>query len=121
MTIPGNKPIDRNPEQVLKKSLEVGLQQGVRLPHVLAAQVYFGLGKIAEVKEIIRGQAQLTVQTPENKAYKILDEVSKLQVQAISDRLWTQATGKRTPLGKIGSFWDDAEDTVETIDIDAIL
>jgi hypothetical protein len=97
------------------------LLQGIRIPQVIAAQVYLGQGKIEEVKNIIRSSSELSQQTPASQEFKILNQVSKLQLQAISDRLWTEATGKRTPLGKIGSFWDDSKETIETINIDDIL
>ena len=29
------------------------------------------------------------------------------QLQNISDRMWTQATGTRTPINSLGKFWDD--------------
>ena len=121
ITIPGNRPPNKNPEQVLKHSFQIGLLQGMKIPQVIAAQVYLGQGKIEEVKNIIRGSSKLSQQTPASQEFKILNQVSTLQIQAISDRLWTEATGKRTPLGKIGSFWDDSKETIETINIDDIL
>ena len=121
ITIPGNQPVDKDPEQVLKHSLQIGLKQGIGVTQVLAAQVYLGQGEIEAVKQIIRSHAGMTIQTSANQEFKMLNEVSKLQIQAISDRLWTEATGKRTPLGRIGSFWDDPDKAVETIDIDEIL
>jgi hypothetical protein len=41
---------------------------------------------------------------------------------ALSDRMWTQATGHRTPIGGLGTFWDEKpEPTGEVIDLDDIL
>ena len=121
ITIPGNEPDDKNPAQILDDSLQVGLEQGIHINYVLAAQIYLGLGNLEKVKQIIRSHAGLTSQTAASQEFKILNQISKLQIQAISDRLWTEATGKRTPLGRIGSFWDDSDKAVETIDIDEIL
>lgn len=112
---------DRDPLQVLQNALQIGLKQGVYLTQVLAAQVYLGRGEIDKVKDIIRSHAKLSVQTPGNQAFKILNEVAKLQIRAISDRMWTEATGQRTPFGQIGKFWDDSASKVETIDIEDIL
>ena len=89
--------------------------------HVLAAQVYLGQGETDEVKQIIRSYASSSKQALDSQEFNILNKLSRLQVLAISDRLWTEATGKRTPLGKLGSFWDDSTQAVETIDIDEIL
>jgi len=121
MTIPGNEPDDKDPVQVLDDSLQTGLQQGIHINYVLAAQIYLGHGDIEKVKQIIRSHAGLRAQTAASQEFKILNQVSKLQIQSISDRLWTEATGKRTPLGRIGFFWDDTDNAVETIDIDEIL
>lgn len=121
MTIPGEHPADKNPEEILKHSIQSGLQQGIKIPQVLAAQIYLGLGKIKEVKKIIHTTSKLAKQTHASKSFKILNDVSKLQLRAISDRLWTEATGHRTPLGKMGAFWDDPVKKVDTIDIDDLL
>ena len=119
--IPGNNKNENNPEDVLMRSLETGLQQGVIITHVLAAQVYMGQGDIEKVKQIIRSHVGLSLQTSTNQQFKILNQISRLQLQAISDRLWTEATGKRTPLGKIGTFWNDSESPIDAIDIDDLL
>jgi len=31
----------------------------------------------------------------------------------LSDRLWTENTGHRTPIGEYGSFWDDKKEEVK--------
>ena len=121
ITIPGDQSINGTPRQVLQQSLQTGIQQGMSISHVLAAQVYLGQGETQEVKQIIRSYASLSKQEADNQQFDILNKVSRLQIQAISDRMWTEATGKRTPLGKLGSFWDDPNKVVETIDIDEIL
>ena len=72
-------------------------------------------------KHIIRQFALAKAQFPENQTYKILNKVATLQIQAISDRLWTEATGKRTPMGKLGTFWDDRNEAIDTIDIGDVL
>jgi hypothetical protein len=121
MIIPGNHSAERNPLEVMEHSIDIGLAQGISLTQVLAAQVFLGKGDLGKVKQIIRRQGELNIQTPANQEYKILNEISRLQLLAISDRLWTEATGKRTPLGKMGSFWDDPDKSVESIDIDEFL
>lgn len=119
--LPGTHNDETNPIDVMNDSVQTGLEQGMNLTQVLAAQVYLGQGEIEKVKKIIRNHAVLAERTLANQAFKILNEVSKLQLQAISDRLWTKATGRRTPLGRMGTFWDDPEKSVETINIDEIL
>ena len=121
ITIPSSESANKSPRQVLQQSIQIAEQQGISVSHVLAAQVYLGQGEIEAVKQVIRSYSHSSKQAVENEEFAILNKVSRLQMLAISDRLWTEATGKRTPLGKIGSFWDDSNTSVETIDIDDIL
>ncbi len=120
MTVPGNHPQDKNPEQMLQHSVLMGVGQGIGLSQVLAAQVYLGQGNIEKVKDIIR-QYKNIQHTAASKVFRSLNQVAELQIQAISDRLWTEATGTRTPLGKMGTFSDDPEKKVDSIDIDDLL
>lgn len=121
ITIPGSQPTDKKPLETMQHSLQIGKEKGISLTQVLAAQVFMGQGNTEKVKQIIRNHAGSVPETPESQLFKILNEISTLQIQAISDRLWTKATGARTPHGRLGSFWDDPEKDVETIDIDEIL
>ena len=121
VTMPGNHQGDKQSLQSMDQAIQTGLQQGMRIPLVLAAQVNLGLGDTERVKHIIRQFALAKAQFPENQTYTILNKVATLQIQAISDRLWTEATGKRTPMGKLGKFWDDRNEAVDTIDIGDVL
>ena len=55
-----------------------------------------------------------------NADYRIIDIMAGTMVQTISDKAWTEATGKRTPLGGLGTFWDDARAT-PSVNIDDLL
>ena len=85
----------------------MGVKQKVRLAQVLEAQIYFSKGKTDQVKRVIREYAQEKKQTPADPAMKLFDQVAAMQLLAISDRLWTEAKGVRTPLSGFGTFWDD--------------
>jgi hypothetical protein len=121
VTIPSNKPADADPIKVLDQSMKTGLQQGVPIAQVLAAQIHMGLGHTDQVKAIIRLHQEAKTQTPALSTYRLLNEFTTLQLQAISDRLWTEATGKRTPISGLGTFWDDPKKSVNTINIDDML
>lgn len=121
ITIPGDQPANKTPEQMLEQSLQIGIQQGIGATHVLAVKVYQGRGNTEKVKQIIRSYVSFNQHAYENQQFNLLNKISKIHIMAISDRLWTEATGKRTPPGKIGSFWDDANKAVDTIDIDELL
>ena len=121
INFPSSKPPGIDPLAVLDQSMQTGLQQGMRISQVLGAQVYIGLGNTEQVKTIIRRHVEERTQNPTLASYRILDEVATLHLQAMSDYLWTEATGKRTPIGGLGTFWDDPTDAVETIDLADLL
>jgi hypothetical protein len=121
VTMPSSQEDNQQQLQHLQQAIRIGLQQGMRIPLVLAAQTHLGLGDTGQVKNILRQFTLAQRQLPDNQTYKILNEIARLQIQAISDRLWTEATGKRTPIGKLGKFWDDPKKPVDTIDIEAFL
>jgi len=121
ITIPGNEPVDIDPRLVLQQSIQMGAEQGMAVSHVLAAKIYLGQGKTAELKQLIRNYVEQSSSAIKNQKFAVLNQVARVQIQAISDRLWTEATGRRTPLGRLGTFWDDTDTTVETIDIDEFL
>jgi len=121
VTIPANKPADVDPLKILDESVQIGLQQGVLITQVLAAQIQMGLGHTDQVKTIIRRHLETKTQTPKASTFRLLNEFTTLQLQAISDRLWTEATGKRTPISGLGTFWDDPKKAVNTINIDDML
>lgn len=121
VSFPGNKPTGVEPLLLLDKAMATGLQQGMRIVQVIAAKIYIGLGNSERVKEIIRSNVQTRASISAHPDFMFLDQVSSLQLQAISDYMWTEATGKRTPIGGLGTFWDDQETTEDVIDINDIL
>ena len=121
VNIPNNKPANVDPLNVLDQSMQIGQKQGVRLSQLLAAKVHMGLGDINRVKSIIRNHKKAIVQTSSKPEYRLLDEFATVQLQAISDLLWTEATGKRTPVSGLGTFWDDPKSDADMINIDDML
>ena len=121
INFPNSKPSGIDPLAVLNQSTLTGLQQSIRISQVIAAQVYIGLGDTGRVKNIIRQHVEEQTQNPVQAAYSFLDVVATLYLQAMSDCLWTEATGKRTPIGRLGTFWDDPTSIVDVIDIDDLI
>ena len=121
VSFPGNKPANIDPLTMLEQSIQTGLSRGMRLPQVVAVQIYIGLGDIEQIKNIIRHDVKRSHQFTPNPEFRFLDEVVTVQLQAVSDRLWTEATGKRTPIGGVGRFSDDPKNMVDTVDIKDIL
>ena len=56
-----------------------------------------------------------------NPEYRMMDVMAGSIISGISDRMWTEATGRRTPLGGLGTFWDDAAKSQPTMNIDDLL
>jgi len=121
VSFPDNKPAGMEPLMVLDQAVQIGLHQGMRIAQVIAAKIYIGLGDSERVKEIIRDNAGSRNSIPVNPKFIFLDQVATIQLLAISDFMWTAATGKRTPIGGLGSFWDDPESSVDTVDLIDIL
>ncbi|PCK04424.1 MAG: hypothetical protein COA42_19200 [Alteromonadaceae bacterium] len=120
-TLPSSKPEGANIARVLNRSVKMGLKQGVRTVLIFEAIVYLGQGDTEQVKEVIRKHAKALVKTPSEPTMLALDTAARVMLLAISDRLWTEATGTRTPIGAYGTFWDDDQDEEEAIDIDDLL
>jgi hypothetical protein len=89
-----------------EKSMALGEAKGVRLSHVLAAVSATSADDTVAVRQTIKRFANVPNFKP-NAEYRIFDAMAKAQLQNISDRMWTQATGSRTPFNSLGKFWDD--------------
>ncbi|MBV1881825.1 MAG: hypothetical protein KUG82_09340 [Pseudomonadales bacterium] len=109
-----------DPYKDLAHSIQVGKNKGVRIGQMLEAALYENQGKTEELKAVIRDHVQTKEKVPGDPALRFLDEMATMQIRLISDRLWTEATGKRTPYGKLGTFWDDPK-TSSALDIDDLI
>ena len=95
-------------------SMGIGEHKGVRLSHVMAAIAAQSTDNKPRLRSVIQRFSK-----PENfqpsTEYRLLDAIAQSQITNISDRLWTQNTGTRTPINSVGKFWDDKSDN----DVDA--
>ena len=98
-------------------AMSIGEREGVRVAHVMASIAAISADKQDRVRQILRRATNVKYFQP-NADFRFVDETAMLQLQNISDRLWTQNTGMRTPVGKLGKFWDDK---AETGDVDNFL
>ena len=74
-----------------------------------------------QLKDAIRRHADSLQTVSPDPAYRMMDIMADRQILAVSDRLWTEATGSRTPVGGLGTFWDDAPPSTGGLDIDDLL
>lgn len=105
----------------LDKAAKVGEKNGVRMVQALQAQLYAMQSKPEKAKQVIREHAESIKRTAPNPDFKLMDLMATRTIRYISDKLWTQATGQRTPYGKLGTFWDDKPKLEEGLDIDDLL
>lgn len=105
----------------LAETAKVGERQGVRMVQALQAQLYMMQGKKQQAKQVIRDHVASIKRTAPNPDYRLMDLMATRQIRAMSDKLWTQATGRRTPYGKLGTFWDDKPKLDSALDIDDLL
>jgi len=102
----------------LEKSVRLGFQHGVRLPSALYAMTAYSLDDPERMRKGIREFVANDKNI--NEEYALLDALATHIIQSISDRLWTDRTGQRTPYGELGTFWDD-QTQEEDINIDDLL
>lgn len=119
--IPGAQPQGENAFERLEIADKQGEEAGVRLPHVFHAIAAINKGDQNLVKDVIREHAQSLEETPANEDWLFVDAMATNMIVAISDRLWVENTGHRTPLGQLGTFWDDQQEEVETMNLDDLL
>jgi hypothetical protein len=103
---------------IFDSNMTLGEKAGVRLPHVMAAIAAQSADDTATLRAVIK-----RFSTIENfkvsTDYRLVDAISEAQILTISDRMWTQNTGSRTPINSLGKFWDDKG--AAAIDADSFL
>ena len=119
--IPGAEPQGEDAFERLEQADAQGTAAGVRLAHVFHAIAALNKGDDAMVRAVIRAHAKSLEATPPDEDWRFVDAMATDMILAVSDRLWVENTGHRTPLGQLGTFWDDPREDIETMDLDALL
>ncbi|HLV77890.1 MAG TPA: hypothetical protein VKY53_08215 [Marinobacter sp.] len=119
--IPGTKPDGEEALERLETASEQGKQAGVRLGHVFHAITAANMGDEPLLKSIIRDHAESLRTDAANEEWRFVDAMATNMILSMSDRLWVEHTGHRTPMGQFGSFWDDAQAPTEVMDLDDLL
>lgn len=101
-----------------EKSMSLGEAKGIRLSHVLAAMAAQSQDDQPALRAVIKRFANVQ-NFKVNRQYRLFDVAAKAQLQNLSDRMWTQATGARTPFNGLGKFWDDK--AAEGMNVDELL
>lgn len=105
------------PWTVLDESVRRGYNAGVRLSSALYVMAAWSLDDRERMREGIRGfVAHADRLDPD---YAMLDAMAEFMLRGISDRVWTDDTGRRTPFGELGRFHDD--EPASSVDIEGLL
>lgn len=110
--------LKETPMATLQRVAARGKQDGVRLGHVVWAMAAVNSGDYAAARIALRDFAAIDASWQPDAQYRILDVIAGEIMQAVSDRLWTEAVGHRTPMGALGTFWDE---TPAKLDIEDLL
>jgi len=98
--------------------MQIGEQKGVRLPHALYAVAAQASGDDAKIRDALKQfAAARSDEKPVNPQFKLIDSMAASMVQGISDRYWTEHTGKRTGDGGMRQFWDEQDDSAGLDDL----
>ena len=119
--LPSDIPAHIDPYAKLSHAVNVGNSQGVRLVQMLEATLYASKGNNEALKRVIRDHVKAKKENPGDPSLRFLDEMATQQILLLSDRLWVENTGQRTPFGKLGTFWDDAKTKSSALDIDDLI
>lgn len=87
-------------------SMRLGEQQGVRLAHVMAAVAAQSTDDKDGLRQVIK-RFSAPPNFKVNAEYRLLDAIAQSQITNMSDRMWTQNSGTRTPINSLGRFWDE--------------
>ena len=119
--IPGALPAGEDPFVRLDIAYEQGEKAGVRISHAFHAIAAQNKSDDKRLRSVIRSHAESLEETPSSEKWGLVDAMATQTIVAISDRLWMENTGHRTPMGRLGTFWDDEKKAVETMDLDGLL
>ncbi|WP_404365826.1 hypothetical protein [Marinobacter sp.] len=119
--IPGALPNGEDPFQRLETADRQGEEAGVRLSHVFHAIAAENKGDQERLRNIIRRHAEAIEAMPPAEDWVMVDAIATQVIVSISDRLWVENVGHRTPMGQLGTFWDDQAEATETMDLDDLL
>lgn len=114
--VPMLAPEGATPMADLARVAKVGELAGVRLAHAIWALSAYGNGDMENTRRSLREFRAAGETRAVDPRYRVLDAVATEIISGISDRMWTEATGTRTPVGALGTFWDDVPASAGDID-----
>lgn len=117
--LPGALPEGEDAWARLEQADLMGEKARVRLPHVFHLIAAYSKGDMERVRSVIKRHAEQIEEFEPNSKYRLFDATATDVITRISDKMWTEAVGHRTPMGGLGTFWDEnAADDIETVELD---
>ena len=116
--LPMLAPDDIDPWPRLRQADKLGRQHGVRLSSALYTMAAYSVGNGEELERAVHGFPQPVDELDPD--YQMLNAISRFTLQTISDRIWTEETGSRTPYAALGTLPQD-EQTASPEDIEDLL
>lgn len=105
--VPGITPQGKDPWKQLDQSMKMGEDQGVRLASALVGMIAYNSDNTQLSRDVIRRHAASIKTIASNEEFRMVDVMATDMLTLVSDRLWTEAVGYRTPVGSFGKFWDE--------------
>ena len=119
LLLPGALPEGEDAWARLEQSDLLGEKAHVRLSHVLHAFAAYSKGDMERVRKVIKRHAEQIEEFPANSKYKLFDASATEILTRMSDKMWTEAMGYRTPVGQLGTFWDDdPSEGIQQVELD---
>lgn len=108
LSVPGSEPQGVDPQAAMDHAVQLATKAGMPLPATFAANAAYGHGDGAREQEAIRQFVAIDKQNRTPKQYRLLTEIGRLETLNLSDQIWMQATGSRTPYEQLGRFPNDS-------------
>lgn len=108
--VPGSTPEGVDPWERLAAAAAAGAAKGVRIAQALQGKSAEATGDAALLRQVITSHAASREQVPSHSEFRLLDANATRLILHMSDVLWTQAMGHRTPHQGLGSFWESPDD-----------
>jgi len=101
--VPGTTPEGKTPWQVFHKSAAQAKASGMRLALALYGIAAENQGRTDELQRAIAAAAAIRGDQAPSE-YVLVDRLAVAQLRHLSDKLWTEAEGHRTPIDGLGQF-----------------
>lgn len=121
LMMPDGAPAGVDPWVKMANAEQQATQSGVRLAHAIAVIIADDTGHTEQARQAIRVHAASLKEHSSDPRYRLIDSLANQQILAVSDRLWTEGTGSRTPVGELGRFWDQKKEPALDLNIDDLL